>query len=149
MPILHFPGEMIPGQFGPISRVFEILQRCRHADHVERRNAFRDADDERQLGVDRFENRVRRKRRRHENHRRIRARFAHRVRDRIEYRHAEMLRAALARRHAADHFGAVLDHLLRVKAAFAPGKALHERRVFLSIKMLMGVRHRKQRRERM
>src|SRR5579871_158679 len=36
-----------------------------------------------------------------------------------------MLRAALARRNPRNHFGAVLDHLTRMKAAFAASQALH------------------------
>ena len=77
-------------------------------------------------GVERFENGVRGIRRRHENQRRIRAGLANRIRDRVEHRHVKVLGASLAGRHARDHFGAVLDHLLRVEAAFAPGEALHD-----------------------
>ena len=39
--------------------------------------------------------------------------------------------AAFAGRDAADDFGAVLDHLLRVERAFAAGQALHEELCFL------------------
>jgi hypothetical protein len=48
MPILHSPGVMTPGQFGPISRDFRAAeQRALHLHHVEHRNAFGDADDQR------------------------------------------------------------------------------------------------------
>ena len=52
--------------------------------------------------------------------------LAHGLADGVEDRNAEMLGAALAGRHAGDNFRAVLDHLLRVEAAFAAGEALHD-----------------------
>ncbi len=68
MPILHLPGEMTPGQFGPISRVLRALQELPGLHHVERRNAFGDADHQRHARVGRFHDRVGRERRRHEDH---------------------------------------------------------------------------------
>ena len=58
MPILHSPGVMTPGQFGPIRRDLRALQRALHLDHVEHRNAFGDADDQRNFRVDRFQDGV-------------------------------------------------------------------------------------------
>ena len=107
-----------------------IFQHGRHADHVERGNAFRDANDERHAGIDRLENRVRGKRRRHKNYGRVRARFANRVRNGVEHVHVLVLRASLARRNARDHRSAVFNHLLRVEAAFAPGEGPARRRAF-------------------
>ena len=49
MPILHLPGEMMPGQFGPISRGRPRLQELPAAHHVKGRDAFGDADDQRDL----------------------------------------------------------------------------------------------------
>ena len=55
MPILHSFGVSTPGQFGPINRAFRARKRTLDLDHVEHRNAFGDADDQRNLGVDGFE----------------------------------------------------------------------------------------------
>ena len=41
MPILHLPGEMMPGQFGPISRVVLALQELPGPHHVEHRECLR------------------------------------------------------------------------------------------------------------
>ena len=65
MPILHSPGVSTPGQFGPISRDFEPDERALHPHHVEHRNALGDRDDQRHLGVDRLEDRIRGEGRRH------------------------------------------------------------------------------------
>ena len=55
MPILHSPGVITPGQFGPISRDFEPDSARFTLHHVEHRNALGDADDQRDLGVDRLQ----------------------------------------------------------------------------------------------
>jgi len=34
MPILHSPGVMMPGQFGPIRRVFAAAQGALNLDHI-------------------------------------------------------------------------------------------------------------------
>ena len=47
MPIFALPGEITPGQFGPISRDFDVLHDLPHLHHVQRRNALGDADDQR------------------------------------------------------------------------------------------------------
>ena len=44
MPILHFPGEMMPGQLGPISRVAGSVQKRARPHHIGGGNAFCDAD---------------------------------------------------------------------------------------------------------
>ena len=63
-----------------------VLQELPGAHHVERRNAFGDADDQFDLGVGGLHDGVGRERRRHEDHRGIRAglvdRFLHGVEDR-------------------------------------------------------------------
>ena len=98
----------MPGQFGPISRVVRMILEERHRlQHVDDRNAFGDADDERDAGVGRFHDRVGGKRRRHEDHRRVRAGLLHRIGDRVEHRPAFVRRAALAGRHAADDVGVI------------------------------------------
>src|SRR5216684_608027 len=113
------------------TRLLEI-NGCRDAHHFQQGNAFRDADDERQLRIGGFQNRVGRKGRRNEDHGRVRARASHRFGDGIEYGPLEVLRGALARSDAAYNVGAVLDHLLRVEGAFAPGEALNDEARFLA-----------------
>ena len=63
---------------------------CR-AHHVNHRNAFGDADDERELGVGGFEDGVGGIRRRNKNHRRVRAGSFHRVGHGIKHGSLEML----------------------------------------------------------
>ena len=124
---------MIPGQFGPINRrVFSGHLRF-HAHHVHHRNSFRDANDELDAGIDRFENSIRRARRRHENHRDIAAGFLPRFPDRVEDRHLAVEHlAAFSRRHTSDNVRAVLHALARMKSAGAAGDSLHEQsRVFI------------------
>src|SRR5690606_5517759 len=100
------------------------LQHGFDADHVEHRHALGDADDELDAGVGRFEDRVRRERRWHVNDANRGAGRALRVRDGIEDRQPEVLLAAAARRHAADHLRAVGQALLRVERALLAGQAL-------------------------
>src|SRR6185312_11103452 len=99
-------------------------QRPLDAHHVDHRNAFRDADDEPQLGIDRFENGVGRERRRHVDDARIGAGLVDRLMDGVEHRQIEMLAAAFAGRDAADHLGAVGDRLLGMEGALGAGEAL-------------------------
>ncbi len=87
---LALAGVITPGQFGPISRDFEPRQRALHLDHVEHRNAFGDADDQRDLGVDRLEDRVGGERRRHVDHATRRAGLRLGLGDGVEHRQAEM-----------------------------------------------------------
>ena len=79
MPILHLPGEITPGQFGPISREFLPLQELPGLHHVDHRNAFGDADDQRDARIGGFHDGIGRERRRHENHGRVRAGFLYRL----------------------------------------------------------------------
>ena len=58
MPILALPGEMTPGQLGPMSARSSSLQLLPDLHHVECRDAFGDADDERDAGVRGFEDGV-------------------------------------------------------------------------------------------
>ena len=71
MPILHSSGVSTPGQFGPISRDFERSSRALTLHHVEHRNALGDADDQRNLGLDRLDDRVGGAGRRHIDHRSV------------------------------------------------------------------------------
>ena len=94
MPILHSPGVSTPGQLGPISRDFD-RQRALDPDHVEHRNALGDADDQRHLGVDRLEDRVRGEGRRHVDDAGVAPVAWTASRDGVEHRQAEVRRAAL------------------------------------------------------
>src|SRR5439155_24552068 len=63
---------------------------------------------------------------RHENHRRVSAGFPHSLSHSVEHRPLQMLRAALARSHAADHIGSVVDRLLGVERALSSSETLHQ-----------------------
>ena len=117
MPILHSPGVMTPGQLGPIRRDFEPAERALHLDHVEHRDALGDADDQRDLGVDRLEDRIGGVGRRHVDHGGGGAGLGDGLGHGVEHRQVEMRGAALARRHAAHHLGAVGDRLLGMEGA--------------------------------
>ena len=80
----------------------------------------------RDAGVGRFHHRVGGKRRRHEDHRRVRAGLLHRLAHRVEDRPAFVRRAALAGRDAADDRRPVGRGLLGVKRPLAAGQALDE-----------------------
>jgi hypothetical protein len=75
MPILHLPGEMMPGQFGPIIRVSRVLRYSFAFDHIRDRDSLGNAYDERQACICGFHDRVCGKRRRHVDHRGVRVRF--------------------------------------------------------------------------
>ena len=103
-----------------------------HAHHVEHRNAFRDADDQRNFGIDGFENGVGRKRRRHVDGARrrtgLRLGFLHRIEQRqIRQLRIGRLGATLARRDAAGHLRAVGARLLGVERSLAACQALADR----------------------
>ena len=137
MPILHSPAVITPGQFGPIRRDFEPAERALHPHHVEHRDALGDADDQRDLGVDRLADRVGGDGRRHVDRRWRRAGLLARLGDGVEDRQAEVVRAALARRDAADHLRAVGDRLLGMEGAVLPVKPWQMTLVFLSTRMDM------------
>src|SRR6266478_2439972 len=106
------------------ARLF-CVHRERHSNHVKNRNAFGDANDQGNFRFSSLKNGVRRKRWRNKNDGSVRACSLSCVRDSIEYRPLEMLGAALSWSHATHYVGSVLDHLLRVKSAFATGETLH------------------------
>jgi hypothetical protein len=120
MPILHSSGVRTPGQLGPISRDLEPL----HADHVEHRDPFRDAHDQRHLRVDRLQDGIGREGRRHVDDAGVGAGCLDRFLHRIEDGKADMGLAAFAGGDAADHLGAVGDRLLGMESALGAGDAL-------------------------
>ena len=100
--------------------------RREHAHHVEHGNSFGDADGQGQLRVRGFEEGVCRAGGGHEDHRRVRTRPFHALRDGVEHGPAFVARPALARRHATDDRRAVGCSLLGVEGAFPSGEPLHE-----------------------
>ena len=73
MPILHLPGEITPGQFGPTRRDFEFFSAAatRTMSSAGMPSVMQMTSGN--LGVERFENGVRGIWRRNENHRGVRA----------------------------------------------------------------------------
>src|SRR5690606_18200653 len=121
---LAFAGRDDAGAVRADEPRFRAFQRALDLHHVQNRNPFRDADDERHLGVDRLEDRIRREGGRNVDRGGVRAGPGHRLVDRVEAREAEVFAPALAGRHAADHLRAVGDGLFGVEGALAAGDAL-------------------------
>ncbi|MNT37545.1 hypothetical protein D3C72_1736850 [compost metagenome] len=96
------------------------------AQHVQHRDAFGDADDDLDAGSSGFQDRVSRVRRRHVDDRSVGAGALHGVGNGVEDRQVDMGGATLARGHAANNLGAVLDHLSGVEGALLAGEALHD-----------------------
>jgi len=99
-------------------------QRELGAQHISHRYAFGNASDNLDAGRRRFQNRIGRIRRRYIDHRRLGAGLLYRFAYGVEHRQAEMLLPALARRHAADHLGAVGDGLFGMKRSLFAGESL-------------------------
>src|SRR5665213_243091 len=115
----HHAGAVRPDQ--PRLRA---RQRALDLDHVHHRNAFGDADDERDLGLDRLADRIGGASRRHIDHAGVAAGLVLGFGNRVEHRQIEMTAAAFAGRGAADHLGAVLDGLFGMERAVLTGEAL-------------------------
>ena len=128
IPTFASPTDVMPGQFGPISRTPFARSTWETRQHVEGRHALGDADDQRHAGVGRLEHRVGREGRGDEDARGVRAGLRDRLGDGVEDRHAavEGRLAALARRDAGDDVRAVLEHRGRVELALAAGDALDQ-----------------------
>ena len=94
------------------------------ANHVEHGHPFGDRRDDSNAGIDCFENRIGGERWRNENHRRIGAGLLDRLFDGIKNGDPFDVLAALARRDAADHLGAVVAAAQRVKRPRVAGDAL-------------------------
>ena len=103
---------------------FRSGERTFHPHHIKHRNAFGDADDQRDFGIDGFADRVRRTGRRHIDHRCISAGLLARFGHGIEHRQAKMCGAAFAGRGATDHLGAIGDRRFGMKGAVLARKAL-------------------------
>ena len=123
MPTLALPGERMPGQFGPIRRVPEIiaLERVVDPQLVVRRDPLGDRDHQLDPGRGGLEDRVGRKPRGHEDHRGVRLDALGRLCPAVEHGNALHVLSALARRHPADHVRAVALVVQRVERALAAG----------------------------
>src|SRR4029079_3889533 len=121
---LALAGRDDPGAIGADQPRLRAIERALHLDHVEHRHAFGDADDQRHARVDRLEDGISGKGRRHINRARVDSGGRHCLFDGVEHRKAEMRRSAFARRHAADHLGAIGDGLLGIERALRASEAL-------------------------
>src|ERR1700676_3009728 len=117
----NHPWAIWPNQTG-----LRNFQNFRDTHHIHRRYSLGDANRQRDLGVDGFQDRVRRIRWRDKNHRGVGARGAHCVCHGIEHRTLPLLGAPFARSDPSHHNGSVFNHLLGVKGSFAAGKSLHQ-----------------------
>ena len=126
MPILHLPGEMMPGQLGPISRVFLP---CRNSQAFTMSSAGMPSVMQTTSGKPASAASMMASAA-NGGGTKITDALApvvfHRLRHGIEHRQVQMRRAAFAGRHAAHHVGAVGDGLLGVERAFPAGESLHD-----------------------
>ena len=121
---LAFAGRDDAGAVRPNQARFRAGKRALDLDHVEHGHAFGDAHDEPDARVDRLEDRVGGEGRRHIDGARVGAGLSHRLSHGVEDGQPEMLGAALAGGHAADHARAIGDRLLGVEGALRAGDAL-------------------------
>ena len=127
---LAFSGRDDSRAIGPNQARAGMLQLLPHAHHVERRNPFRDADDQRNARVLGLQNRVRGKWRRHKNHRGVSAGFVDGLLHCVEHGPAFMGGSTFAGGHAADNFGAIFGAALGMECAFAAGNSLYDQASF-------------------
>ena len=129
---LGFAGRDDAGAVGADEARLRVLELRPDLHHVVDRDAFGDADDQRQAGVFGFEDGVGGERRRHEDDGGVGAGLLYRLGDGVEDRPALVGGAAFAGRDAADDFGAVFGAALRVEGSFFAGDSLHdEARIFI------------------
>ena len=132
IPALDFPGEMMPGQFGPMIRVLLPVVDGVRPGHggVVHRHPLGDHHGQPDPGVDRLDDRVLGERRRHEQHRHVGAGLVHRLGHRAEHRQLGAVEidggAGLAGVHPADDVRAGRQHPPGVLAALGAGHALHD-----------------------
>ena len=102
-----------------------VLQELPGADHIERRDALGDADNQLQLGVGCLHDRVGGVRWRHKDHGGVGRGLFHSFLDRIEDRPALVRRASLARGYAPDNLRPIFRARPGMECAFPPGQPLH------------------------
>ena len=127
IPILHFPGEMMPGQFGPIRRVCLALQKFPRActmSAVGMPSVMHTTSGTPASAASMIASAA------NGGGTKITEALApvclHGVRNGVEHRQVQMRLTALARRHAAHHLGAVSDGLLGVETCLRAGEALKQ-----------------------
>src|SRR5579871_4116777 len=131
-PDLARAGRNDPRAVGTDQHRRGIDQDALDANHVERRDPFGDADDQRDARRLRFEDGVGGAGRRDVDDRRVGAGRLDRLRDGVEDGDPFLLRPAFAGRHAGDDVGPVFDRLPRMKGAGLAGDPLNEQpRVFV------------------
>src|SRR5215472_1882719 len=108
------------------ARLAALPQEGGGLDHIERRNAFRDAHDKRHIGGGGFHDGICSKRRRDEDQRAVGAGLIQGFFDGVEDRPAFVRAAAFARGYATGDLRSVLGAGLSVERAFAAGQALHD-----------------------
>src|SRR5258707_56953 len=102
------------------------------ADHVQARNAFSDADNKWDFGVDSFQQRVSGEHGRNKNYGCVRTSLLFRFRDSIKDGPAFVRGATLARSNPTNNVRAVSRTGLGVERAFTPGNSLdHQPRGFV------------------
>src|SRR5258705_2859002 len=123
-PDLTLFGRQNAGAIWPDQPRFGTTQSAFDPDHVEHWNALGDGDDKRHFGVDRLEDRIRGERRRDIDKGRGTAPFLDGFVNGVEHGEPEGGRAALRRRHPADHLRPVVQRLLGVERPGFTGHSL-------------------------
>src|SRR5271163_4346310 len=121
-----FAGRDDAGAVGADEPRFVEVDRGSGANHVNHRDAFRDADDERNFSVGGFENRVGSVWRRNENYGSVGARGLYSFLNGIEHRTFQVLGPTFAWGYATNDICPVFNHLLRMKSSFASRETLHD-----------------------
>ena len=94
--------------------------------HIRFGNAFGNTDNQLEASIGRFHDRIRGKRRRHENDGDICTRRLDPFGDGVEDRHTLKVLTALTRCCPTDDLGAVFDHLFGMERPFSACNGLHE-----------------------
>jgi hypothetical protein len=92
--------------------------------HIQRRNAFGNADDQLDAGIECFKDAVFGDWRRYVNHGRRRTGGIDRISNGIKHRQIQMFCAAFARCYTANQFGAIGNGLFTVQGTLRPGETL-------------------------
>ena len=112
------------GAVGADQAAFATFQRTFDTHHIQHGNTFGDRNDHLHFGVNRFQNTVGGKGRRHIDDGGVGLCHVFRLVYGIEHRQIQMGLPTLARRHTANHLGAIGNGLFRVKGTLRAGEAL-------------------------
>ncbi len=125
MPTLAWPGEMMPGQLGPMRRQPESFSAGHHPHHVQGGDALGDAHRHLDPAGGGLQNGVGGKGRGHEDQGSVGPRVFNRLGHGVEHRDLVHLLAAFARGHPGHHLGAVFGAGPGMERAFLAGNPLH------------------------